>query len=362
MNLKTRSAALIACAPALALVACGGGGGAPYANAPTTTAKPTQPHSASSQRGFLAIASNGALFIQWTRIADTLRGTLTEAYTSLSDPTRAQSESHSFTGVVNGSSVTLTLDSAVNWNGTLNGSGVTLSYANSDGSLRTFEFHSASVGDYNAAVARVQGTAGQAQSERAKAQALAEARQNLDSQAATVQSDIESLNQAVASAESDLSSIADDVKKAKDDLATTLVDKQKVVAQGAKYPDGNYGQVCADAEGVSYDAQSVSYDENGVSGYDADGITGDLKEVADASATLRADFERFAAAQATLPSYRAARAPSHDIVGSALAPAGGASRRIRAAMASYVAQVKQLLRTANVYSAEAQAVCKKVGG
>ena len=49
--------------------------------------------------------------------------------------------------------------------------------------------------------------------------------------------------------------MASDLKKAKDDLAKTLTDKQSVVAEAAKYPGGNNGQVCYDASGVDYDVR-----------------------------------------------------------------------------------------------------------
>src|SRR5437763_960168 len=108
--------AVVVLLASVAVVLTGCGRGNTASPPATTTTPPSQPASASSQHGFLATASNGALFIQWTRTGDTVRGTLSESYTSQSDPTQAQSESHSFAGVISGSSVTLTLDSGDNWN------------------------------------------------------------------------------------------------------------------------------------------------------------------------------------------------------------------------------------------------------
>ena len=50
---------------------------------------------------------------------DSVRGTLSETYTNPSNPTTPQAESHSFTGIVSGFSITITLDTGDNWNGTL---------------------------------------------------------------------------------------------------------------------------------------------------------------------------------------------------------------------------------------------------
>ncbi len=100
------------------------------------------------QPGYLAYASNGVLFFQWTRTGNTVTGTLSESYTDLSNPAQVSHESHTFTGVINGSSITITLDTGDNWNGTITGSSVTLNTPpGSDGRISSFDFRPATVAD-----------------------------------------------------------------------------------------------------------------------------------------------------------------------------------------------------------------------
>lgn len=307
------------------------------------------------------MATNGALFIQWTRTGNAVTGTLSEAYTNLSDPTQAQSESHPFTGVISGSSVTLTLDSGDNWNGTLNGSGITLSYTNSDGSLQTFDFRPASVADYNAAVAAVQGTAAGAQKRQAQREAVAQLKQRIEDEGSTVANDMQQLMQDVASARNDLSGMADDVATTATDTNGTYKAMQSVLAEAAKYPGGNYGGVCADADGVTADADGVSADNDGVSAdmqsldYDLNSIAGDISKLSEDSRAFQADHQ-------ALPSYQPANPVDQGAVSQAITSAQTAMASVRRTRVGYVAKAKSLLKTANGYAAQAQAACKKVGG
>jgi hypothetical protein len=352
---------------------CGGGGGSgtPSAQPPTGTSAKTQQTgtpSATSQRGFLATASNGALFIQWTRTANTVRGTLSEAYTSLADPTHAQSESHSFTGVISGSSVTLTLDSGTNWNGTLNGSNVTLSYANSDGSLQTFDFHPGSVAEYNAAVANVQGSAGQAQTHKAQAQAAVAARarsvaqdqqnrQILDGDVSQVQTDLGDLTSAVSTAKSDVGTIASDVGTMRSDVQTTYSDLQTLLSDSKDSVCGDAGTVEADASGT------VGADLSGTLGADRDGtLAADLQQVTSALGSLRSDFEKYRSDQAVVTNYTPSRAPTQAQINSAITSEQTSVTNIHTSVAGYFATANKLLIQANGYASQAQAACTKAGG
>lgn len=138
---------------------------APWPPSPTPVAAPASPPAttpAESQPGFFAQASNGVIFIQWTRTGNSVAGTLSESYTTSPNRSQTTNESDSFTGIINGTSITLTLNTGENWNGTLTGSGVTLSYAASGGTLHTFAFSPSTVADYNAAVTAIQQAANRA--------------------------------------------------------------------------------------------------------------------------------------------------------------------------------------------------------
>ena len=146
--------------------------------ATTTPAPPAQ--STAVANGLLASPSNGVLFIQWTRTGETVRGTVSEAYTNLNDPTHPTVESHSFSGVISGHSVTLTLDDGTNWNGTLSGKDVTLSLPANDGTLQPFTFSPGTVTEYNAALAQVQARAQAAAQTQTEEQQQTNNEQTLD--------------------------------------------------------------------------------------------------------------------------------------------------------------------------------------
>ncbi|TMC46719.1 MAG: hypothetical protein E6J20_20685, partial [Chloroflexi bacterium] len=328
----------------------------------TTSAAPPPPPSAPVLPGFLSVYPSAAqplaaYFIQWQRTGSTVTGTLSVSYRDTQSG--ATGTSTSFTGTISGQSVGLDFGDKRD-NGTLRDNQLTLAFAASDGSLQTLVFTPATVADYNAAVANVKAGGFVQGRQQAQAQADAKARQTTNADVSTVASDIQNLGGSPTSAQSDLASMVSDLKHERGDLAKTLSDKQSVLAEAAKYPRGNNGQVCYDASGVDYDASGVSYDENGVSGYDTDSITNDLNSLASDSATLNSDFQKFRADQAALPSYRAPGTPTAAIVNQALSLASSAASQSRRTMASYIAQAKQLLRTANAYDAEAQAACKKV--
>ena len=80
----------------------------------------------SNANEWLAEGSDGVAFLQWTRTDDSVTGTLAIAHREFSAGEEqpryeVEAESISFTGVIDGSSVTLTLEQGfgftTNWNG-----------------------------------------------------------------------------------------------------------------------------------------------------------------------------------------------------------------------------------------------------
>jgi small nuclear ribonucleoprotein (snRNP)-like protein len=252
--------------------------------------------------GYLEKDNYGAMFIQWQRHGNDVQGTLSEAYSNPSRPTQLLSRSIDFTGTISGSNVRLSLDTGETLNGTLNGSDLTLSLTASNGSLQAFDFHPATAADYNLAVAQVNKEVAAAQQRAAQAQARVQARQAIDADASAVVTDLGNLTNSVGSAKSDLASLPADLTSERNDLATTLSDMRAVLAEAVKYPSGNNGQVCIDANQVGYDANQVGYDVNQV-GYDADTATNDLAAVTGGIARLRSDFRKLQEGETALPTY-----------------------------------------------------------
>lgn len=351
------------------LAGCGGGTPSVQPPAGTTAPKPQSvPLTESTQHGFLARASNGALFVQWTRTGNTVSGTFSEAFTSISDPTQAQSDSHSFTGVISGSSITLTLDSGTNLNGTLQGSQLTLSYPNSDGSLQTFAFTPSSVAAYNAAVANVQSSAGQAQTQKAQAQAAANERarvtarnqqnqQILDGDVSQVQTDLGDLSSAVSTAKSDVGTIASDLGTMRSDVQTTYSDLQTLLSDSKDSICGDAGTVEADASGT------VGADLSGTLDADKNGtLAADLQQVTSAIGSLRSDFHKYRTDQAVVTNYTPAQAPPQAQINAAIASTQTSVANINSSVAGYFATANKLQSQANGYASQAQAACTRAGG
>ena len=95
------------------------------------------------------------MFLQWTRSDKSLSGSLSIASVE-SGAIDLQSQNVAFSGVVSGSSVTLTmpqgLGAVTSLSGSLSGSHLRLNVPASDGTLAEDEFVPATTGDYNAAV------------------------------------------------------------------------------------------------------------------------------------------------------------------------------------------------------------------
>lgn len=349
--------------------ACGSGSAIGATSAPigasagvpsTTIENPAQ----ADLNGFLAIASNGAVFLQWTRSGDSVSGSVTQTLVS---GMQLQPSSGTFTGVVNSSSVTLTFSAGFGqtWNGTLNGNQLLLSYAASDGSLGTLTFTPATVADYNSAVAqlRAQVDAEQASSAAASAAAAsaAAAQQQVQQEQAAidrsiqavradfqaVQSDAASLNSDVQAVQSDLAAQQNDVKSAYADLQTTLSDKQHGVDNGT---------VCGDAGTVAGDVGTVQGDEGTVEG-DGGTINADVTTLSNDAQTLQRDFSALQQAVSSLPTYQPSGLPSQQDVSTATASASTAVAQAQLTYAGYLEQAKQAVQQAQGYANQAQQAC-----
>ena len=114
--------------------------------------------------GLLAVAPNGAAFLQWTQAGASLAGSITQVWES-SPGSAPRPEVVDFTGVLSGASVTLTLQAGQAINGTsyltgqFDGQQLTLTYPTPDGTIASLVFTPATVADYNAAVVQLEAAA-----------------------------------------------------------------------------------------------------------------------------------------------------------------------------------------------------------
>lgn len=321
--------------------------------------------------GWLAHASNGVVFLQWTRSGDALNGSLTQAYTASGEPTNLKHENASFTGVVSGDSFTLSFPEGLGlsrtWTGAFSGDTLTLSYPAADGSLSTQTFYPASVADYNAALALEQSQVQQAQAAAAAAStAAAAAAAEQQAQAAVdrlknaVLADIHALGNDPSAFQSDLDATAKDIAAQQGDVKTTYTDMQAVWAEAQQYPTGNYGQVCSDAATVASDEATVASDEATV---ESDGATleSDIYTLHVDENQVHSDFKQLVTAEAATPGYGVGL-PSEGVVTRATSVADDAVTAARQGFAGLLLESKQLVSQAQGYVATAQMACKQTGG
>jgi hypothetical protein len=323
---------------------------------PQTQPATTTPQAApgATQPGYLAYASNGVLFIQWTRAGNAVTGTLAESYTELSNPAQVSHESHTFTGVINGSSITITLDSGDNWNGTVTGSTITLNAPlASNGQISSFTFRRATVADYNAAVQGVNGQGRAAQQAQTQQQAAQKARDQVASDANAVSSDISSLQNDVRQLSTDLGQLPTDLQQMRTDLATQKQDLNHLLAHRSTCSSGGDYQVSS-----TDNYQVTSTDDYQITSTDEYSITNDEQSLTGDTTQLRRDAQGAATDQVAANGYVPAGMPSAEAIRSAISAASAALATAKTKWAAALQTVKSLDAQSNTYARQADAACK----
>ena len=359
--LKPRISSAAAPTIGLVLVVAGCGGSSKpvspqqIATSPETqTTTPTAASPEASQRGYLAEASNGVLFIQWTRTGNTVTGTLAESYTDVSNPAQVAHSEYTFTGIINGTSITLALDNGDNWTGTLTHSSVTLNTPpDSDGRINSFEFNPATVAEYNTAVDSInsQGrAAAQAQEQR---QANQRARDQITADAESLHSDISGLGAAVSELATDVTQLTTDLRQMRTDLAAQKQDLDQLLANRSGCSSGGDYQVSS-----TDNYQVTSTDDYQITSIDEYSISDDEQKVSDSLSQLRSDAQAAATDQASAPGYIPAAMPSRSTIQSAINAATAALSSAKAKWSVALHTVKNLDAQSNSYAARADEACQ----
>lgn len=323
-----------------------------HRQASTSTPQPPTPPG-STQPGFLAYASNGALFIQWTRTGGRVSGTYSQSFTPQGDPSHVTHESDSFTGSVSGSSVTLTLDNGTNLNGTLSGDTITLTQTNSNGTLATFTFHNSTVAAYNAAVSQLAAQAKTSANVQQWAQQQQQEQADLDQGATTVASDVSAVGTAAAQLKSDLGQVPSDLGQMRSDLASEKSDLQQLLSDRSSncQGDGAYQVTGTDTYQVT---GTDAYQVTGTDGYT---IKSDQQALKQAVAALVSDAKNESDAEAQLLGFTPAGLPSPTAIERSVSSASAAATSARQTWSGYLQTVKQLDAQANAYAAQAKSAC-----
>jgi hypothetical protein len=300
----------------------------------------------------LAHGPSDAVFLQWTRSGNSVTGSISEAYQSSTDPTQVGKNRASFTGVISGSSITLTFPLGDNWTGTIKGSTVSLTITAADGSLQTLVLKPASLDEYNAAVSEVQTTVQQAADLQAQQQQTQQAEQQVDTDASALTNDLQSLKQATAGVAGD--SLADDLSSLSGDLSTVYSDLQTVRSDSSDV-------VCGDA-GVTSGDEGVMEGDQGVMEGDISSYQSDIQSVLDAVSQIKADKKAYETDGAAAPGYSSTSVPSGAEIASAIRAALATVQQERASFKSARSKASQLISQAKGYVSQANAVCNSAGG
>ncbi len=164
---------------------------------PTAVSPLANDKNAAKIHGFLYLASNGVVFVQWTESDTALSGQMQIVRSTNEDRRVPESINRAFTGVHRGSQISLTFSAfgeSETWTGTLNGDTLVLVAPQDSGFLSTFELKPGTVAEYNSAAATF---LGRLSSARADATAAARAAQELASRQKAVEDANESLAEAL---------------------------------------------------------------------------------------------------------------------------------------------------------------------
>lgn len=116
----------------------------------------TQSPSHNGPGSYLGHASNAVIFVQWTRTGNNLSGSLDEATTKSPAGSGVSSDDQSFTGVIEGTGLTVTSQNGKGLVGQfVSGNDFTLGIPGNRGGLISTNFSPADVGAYNHAVKRL---------------------------------------------------------------------------------------------------------------------------------------------------------------------------------------------------------------
>ncbi len=248
---------------------------------------------ASPPDGYLATDTNSAYFIQFTETNNQMSGHIQGIGITNNVPPRTQSFSTAFTGVQNGSSITITISVfgfSASVTGTLNGNTLTLAIPQQDGHLKNETFIGATTQQYNQAVDALQNVVSKQDQQYSNSQATATSMQATQTAQQAEQQAVSDANSQLGSAlnalkndastlssfseKSTLNNYANDWQAMQKDYATEQKDAQAGCGDG----NYNYGTVQYDAGSVDYDYGSIQYDDGSLN-YDKNTYNSELSAV-----------------------------------------------------------------------------------
>jgi hypothetical protein len=299
-----------------------------------------------------------ALLIQFTRAGSNLQGTLDATQLQQADAETTDTQHLGFTGVIDGSRVTLTFNEGLGFTNTISGtitrSRLTLNFPDTrTGQLVSIALHPGGTEEYQTGVDALQAhaSANAQQAAQASASAAAEAELTGASDAVenAVENDVNTLDDKLTKGP-DFSVFDADLASAKKALGAAKTYAAKAKAEGRGSDDG-----CYDASNAAYEASNVQYYVDSID-YDAQNAQSTIEEASQLTSKLTKDYQTL---QRVLHDQDQPGDTANDEVVSSLQDkATKALASWRAQVADYQTKVKKLVAQANAAAESAQqAVC-----
>jgi hypothetical protein len=237
----------------------------PIAQSPTTQS--------SDDPSYFAVFPDAVWFIQWTEARGSLSGQFQRVYVAGDKPLETQNENTQFTGIRNGSDVSLKMGdlfSYATWTGTLKGSTLSLVIPDKNGFLSTVVLRAGTVEDYNRAAlalrARIAQEAAAADRERQRLARIAAQRQTVTRADNAVVSALENLlsNIRDLAEHSQASNFQSVLESYANNWTKMQADYETLKADAAKRPLDCYqlSVVKYDLSTLEYDLSSIRYDNS----------------------------------------------------------------------------------------------------
>lgn len=234
--------------------------------------------------------SQEAILLTWTVSGSKAEGNWNQSSLSTSGMS-IDTNSDSLTGVISGTSITITFDTGASVSGSISTSRLSIQFPDNQGVMQTVVLVPGTTHAYNSGVRSIQSVVDYNQRLASEKSAIDQAAQSVSSLVSSITSDVSSLANYEANLQGDLSALNQDVQVVQNDADIVIQDV-----------NSNSGSACGDAGSAQGDAGSAQGDFGSLQGDEslANSYLSDLRQ---SLSNLPAAWSAFKSAESALPSY-----------------------------------------------------------
>jgi hypothetical protein len=273
-------------------------------------------HSAASS--FSAKNDEGLWFLTLNRTDSSVSGTITASAVDLDNPPYIATLISEFTGLLNGSKITLTLSQSgawsKTWTGTLAGSELTLTFSNGDAGPATLLFEPASLDEYRSSVRLLSLAASDSLATSGEEDDKLTAQQKIDKDRLLVLKDLDQLAKDVAAAQAGLAPM--DGLLASIRAHMSAAHKAQIAGAGRKKE-----VACSYSSEATAEANAASA-VAGTVGAKTQEILASITKIRLDSTKLATDFAQLKSDREAAPFYKSKTMPTQTQINKAIANAG----------------------------------------